>query len=218
MSLIKVLDTTFEEVGKTEWPPGSNNTEYGKRYGLNNVPWCVEFLWDCFNRSGERMAFFGGGKTASCGTLFRWYKEQGLTVPVEDIQSGDIVILNFSGTKDTQHCGLVSEVIHNQNGKLLSVKTIEGNTSPGVEGSQDNGGCVALKVRYPKQIVGVCRPMYSEEKPLIDDITNHWAENSIRKAKAKDIMRGYPDGSFKPDQPITRAEVAAILDRLGLFN
>ena len=53
---------------------------------------------------------------------------------------------------------------------------------------------------------------------LKDDVTGNWAEASIEKAKKKRIMNGYEDGSFKPNQPVTRAQLAAILDRLGLLD
>lgn len=214
MSRSKVIEIARGELGVTESPAGSNRNPYGERYGMNGVPWCVQFLWDTFDRAGERMAFFGGGKTASCGMLLRWYKEQGLTVPVSEVQPGDIVILNFHGTNDTEHCGLVVEVKHPYVGALPEVKTVEGNTSPGEEGSQDNGGCVALKRRLARNIVAVCRPQYQPEPVTVDDITGHWAEKAIRRCIERGLMQGYPDGSFQPDKPVTRAELAVILERL----
>ena len=215
MSLSKVIEIARGEVGKTEWPPGSNMTEYGERYGVNGVYWCVQFLWDCFDRAGERMAFFGGGKTASCGTLLRWYEEQGLTVPVEEAQPGDIAIENFTGKLkngklDTEHCGLIWKRDGN------SLYTYEGNTTPG-DGdpeAQYNGGCVASKLRLQKYIVAVCRPQYKEEEMPKDDITGHWAEEAIRRCMKRKIINGYLDGSFAPDKPITRAEAATMIDRL----
>ena len=216
MSLSKVLATAVGELGCTEWPPGSNcieyNTEYyGREVSGDAYKWCMVFLWWVFRKAGESAAFFAGAKTASCGTFLRWYREQGLIVPVSQVRAGDIVVLNFSGTQETQHCGLVERV------EGIYITTIEGNTSEA--GSQSNGGMVCRKTRYPSQIVGVCRPPYKEEemqKP--DDLTDHWAEKSCRKAERKAIMRGYPDGTFRPDREVTRAELAVILDRLGLLD
>jgi N-acetylmuramoyl-L-alanine amidase len=51
-----------------------------------------------------------------------------------------------------------------------------------------------------------------------DDVKGHWAEKSILKAKEKDILNGYSDGSFRPNEPVKRGELAAILDRLGLLD
>ena len=209
MSLSKVIEIARADLGYTESPPGSNRTKYGEAYGMNGVPWCVEALWFWFDQAGERMAFFGGGKTASCGVLLRWYREQGLVVDKRDIQIGDILILNFSGTQDTQHCGLVVE-----KGPLAGTwYCVEGNTSPGEEGSQDNGGCVALKLRSVKNVVGVCRPQYQPEPKIVDDVTGHWFTPSVEWAREKGLIKNYPDGSFKPNQPITRAEACVMLER-----
>ncbi|MEX2461605.1 MAG: S-layer homology domain-containing protein [Paenibacillaceae bacterium] len=41
---------------------------------------------------------------------------------------------------------------------------------------------------------------------LFNDITNHWAEVSIIEAVKKGFVEGYPDGTFKPDVKVTRAE------------
>ena len=43
------------------------------------------------------------------------------------------------------------------------------------------------------------------------DISGHWAESTINKWKDKGIIAGYADGTFKPDNPVTRAELAKIL-------
>ena len=215
MSLSKVIETARADLGYTEDPPGSNRVKYWDAYDpkMQGQPWCVAALWAWFNWAGERMAFFGGGKTASCSMLLRWYREQGLTVPVEDVKVGDIVILNFHGTKDTEHCGLVTEVNRwAVTRELMQIQTIEGNTS--VNGSQDNGGMVAEKTRYPQMIVAVCRPQYQPEPAPADDITGHWAEESIRWCIEHGLMKGYPDGSFQPDKGVTRAEMATILKRL----
>lgn len=50
----------------------------------------------------------------------------------------------------------------------------------------------------------------------------HWAYNSIAYATKTGLMSGFPDGTFKPDEPLTRAQFASILDRMrfrdGLFD
>lgn len=46
---------------------------------------------------------------------------------------------------------------------------------------------------------------------VVDDITGHWAEKEIRQVIAEGKMTGFPDGSFKPDQPVTRAQLAVLI-------
>ena len=214
MSREKVIEIARLELGVTEDPAGSNRTKYGAAYGLDGQPWCVMFLWWVFREAGERMAFFGGGKTASCSTLLRWYREQGLTVPVEDVQTGDIVLMNFHGGKDPEHCGLVVETWHRKTGELTFVDTVEGNTSPS-DGSQSNGGMVCLKSRYPSQIVAVCRPQYQPEPVTVDDWSGHHAADAIRWGIETGLIRGYPDGSVRPDEPVPLWRMLTILQRLA---
>ncbi|CAI6034664.1 S-layer homology domain-containing protein [Cohnella sp. JJ-181] len=50
--------------------------------------------------------------------------------------------------------------------------------------------------------------------PLLSDIDGHWAEQEITDAVAQGIISGYPDGTFGPDHPVTRAEFALLLNRV----
>lgn len=44
------------------------------------------------------------------------------------------------------------------------------------------------------------------------DIDNHWAKEEIQYMMDKNIVSGYPDGNFKPDKQITRAEFVKIIN------
>ena len=48
------------------------------------------------------------------------------------------------------------------------------------------------------------------------DVSGHWALDAINAMSAAGVINGYPDGTFRPDNPITRAETVAMLARL--FN
>jgi N-acetylmuramoyl-L-alanine amidase len=56
------------------------------------------------------------------------------------------------------------------------------------------------------------------QKTVKDDVAGHWAEQSIRKAMKAGVIREHSDGRFGPDEPVTRAQLAVILDRLGLLK
>lgn len=49
----------------------------------------------------------------------------------------------------------------------------------------------------------------------LTDISGHWAEQKIRNLVNEGVIIGYPDLTFQPDTPITRAEVAMILSHLN---
>ena len=46
------------------------------------------------------------------------------------------------------------------------------------------------------------------------DISGHWAENEIERAAAFGWISGYPDGTFRPDARITRAEAMTMINRV----
>lgn len=52
------------------------------------------------------------------------------------------------------------------------------------------------------------------ENITLKDINGHWAEKDIQGGIEHGLIKGYEDNTFKPDQPITRAEVATIAMRI----
>ena len=46
------------------------------------------------------------------------------------------------------------------------------------------------------------------------DAAGHWAEAYIRLAAGNGWIEGYPDGTFRPNQSITRAETVTMIDRV----
>ncbi|QOX63376.1 S-layer homology domain-containing protein [Anoxybacterium hadale] len=46
------------------------------------------------------------------------------------------------------------------------------------------------------------------------DVSGHWAEKYILSAAAKGWVKGYEDGTFKPDQYITRAEFVTLVNNV----
>ncbi|HJV46213.1 MAG TPA: GDSL-type esterase/lipase family protein [Bacillota bacterium] len=52
------------------------------------------------------------------------------------------------------------------------------------------------------------------EKIQFADISSHWAKSVIEKGVDEGIVKGYPDGSFRPDQSVTQSEFIALLIRI----
>ncbi len=51
-----------------------------------------------------------------------------------------------------------------------------------------------------------------------NDIDNHWAKDKISKWTEEGRISGYPDGSFKPDDNITKAEFITLINKLYGYN
>lgn len=190
----ELLTVARQEIGNKESPAGSNMTKYGKWYGWNGVPWCLIFIMWVFAQIGVSLP----KRTASCGDLMRAAQAAGSWV-VSNFQPGDVVIFDFSGKRSTtQHCGIVESVLPD-----FGVQSIEGNTSSGDVGSQNNGGGVFRRRRAQKYIIGAVRPKFEEEpmsgKEIYDALNAYlktqpvpaWAAAEIEEAK----KMGLTDGS-----------------------
>lgn len=56
---------------------------------------------------------------------------------------------------------------------------------------------------------------WSQANPYFDVALGNWFNNAVSTLSKADIVTGYPDGSFRPNAPITRAEFAAIAARFS---
>ena len=62
------------------------------------------------------------------------------------------------------------------------------------------------------------KPEEKIEILLTDLKSNHWAKKHIDNLLSKNILKGYVDNTFKANNPMTRGEFAAVLDRLFQFE
>lgn len=123
------------------------------------------FQWWLFRQAGAADLFYGGQKTASCGTLMAYAKANGLYVN-GGYAPGDMVFLRFSTGRTTpEHIGIVKEV--RANGDLV---TIEGNTGLGDDA---NGGQVQQRVRQAWMALGAYRPKYDIEEKEDEDVVTY---------------------------------------------
>lgn len=152
----KIVQIALGEKGNKEGK--NNNNKYGQAYGLNYQPWCCIFVWWVFNQAGASSLFYGGGKCASCTTLMNYYRNKGQVVSTA--KAGDLIFFNFDKNPDrskAKHIGICVKDCTDGN----TVVTVEGNTSGGNSGSQDNGDGVHQRTRKMSQIVAIVRPAYS---------------------------------------------------------
>ncbi|TBL76274.1 chitobiase/beta-hexosaminidase C-terminal domain-containing protein [Paenibacillus thalictri] len=92
-------------------------------------------------------------------------------------------------------------------------------TSAGIiEGYPDNtfGGDKGLtRAEFVVVMSRVLKLDISEAgEPLLSDIQGHWSEKYINAFTKAGYVQGFPDGTFKPDSPITRAEAVVLINRI----
>lgn len=80
-------------------------------------------------------------------------------------------------------------------------------------GSSSSGPSTPSTPSTPTTPTTPTEPQTPVTKPDVSftDIAGHWAEKTIIEAVGQGIASGYPDHTFKPDRPITRAEFATLL-------
>lgn len=54
----------------------------------------------------------------------------------------------------------------------------------------------------------------NQSLPYPNDIKGHWAERILRDGQMIGWIKGFPDGTLRPNQKITRGEFAAFIDRI----
>jgi hypothetical protein len=57
----------------------------------------------------------------------------------------------------------------------------------------------------------VAAPSFAQSTTFSDVSNNYWARDFIAALAQRDIIAGFPDGTFRPDAPVTRAQFAAML-------
>lgn len=223
----RVIAAAQHQLGVKEMPPNSNRVffnslYYGREVSGPAYPWCVVFIWYLFQKTKMPELFYGGGKTASCSTLYTYHKKHGQTVKPDDVKPGDLVLFDFSGRrKATQHIGLcVYRYADN-------VVTIDGNT--GTE-SEANGGAVMQRTRNIKYVSAVIRPEYPEED---EDMTQEqfdamlenwlsrqedkepagWSKDAREWAEDKKVIVGGANGKKMYNSFCTREQLVAMLYR-----
>lgn len=68
---------------------------------------------------------------------------------------------------------------------------------------------IALILCFAMLIPSLCVGVFAYEVP--NDLKGHWAEKEVYTLITEDIIAGYNDGSFKPNNSITRAEFCKLV-------
>ncbi len=62
-----------------------------------------------------------------------------------------------------------------------------------------------------KNSIEIITTLMTHPQPHFPDLTQHWARSFIQRLQRQNIVRGFQNGTFRPNQTLTRAEYAALL-------
>jgi hypothetical protein len=152
------LTWALAQVGTVEHPAGSNwgpkIRDWIKASGYTGpVPWCACFATEAAHAGGAAKWKTGYCPTILAGNAALGYKR----VPAALAQPGDFVLFKFPGVSNASadHIGILTSA---PSGGY--VNTVEGNTSSGLGGSQNNGDGVWARTRSTSLVAGYVHPPY----------------------------------------------------------
>lgn len=65
--------------------------------------------------------------------------------------------------------------------------------------------------RHTGGVTGQYLTIPDSSNTTFSDMSGHWAADVVEDLTAQHIIKGYPDGTFRPDKPITRVEFTALI-------
>jgi hypothetical protein len=81
-----------------------------------------------------------------------------------------------------------------------------------VPGGKVNGTNITVEVNHFTKFAVLAVDIVAEVPALnFSDIAGYWAEANIKQAVSSGIVKGYPNGTFKPTATVTRAEFAVMI-------
>ncbi len=151
-----------------------------------------------------------------------------------DAEHSDMNLFAVTGSKELKANTSVNGWAQWSNPEIKNILVTDGNLTIGADIKADGGAWGTLDdfyVSYVKAAEGTETPETPEapiapENPVapgqvptqsetITNVENDGAAPDQKLSIHDSYMKGYSDGTFKPNQSITRAEIAAILSRVG---
>ena len=125
---------------------------------------------------------------------------------ITDSQGDGITVLSSAlpdlGTADSLGNNTIRNNAKNTKIKSFDVRNTTRNTFQAVGNSID-----------PKKIAGLINFIAGGTNTAFSDIQGHWAQQYIQALASQAIITGFPDGTFKPNDPVTRAQFATIVSK-----
>lgn len=167
-----VINFELNECGYDRYKDPYTGTKYGRWYASvtgedwaaqNDIAYCVMFQSYCFAMCGLDEPFF---PSQNCDDVVNRAIKNGMTVPIQNAQRGDLVIFDWGDGGILDHIGLI--------------EYIDGSTIHTIEGNTDNGK-VKQRIRTFDYVQFIVRPTYTEDVSgwiYEPDVDKWWYRNA----------------------------------------
>ena len=145
-------------------------------------------------------------------------------VEIEKDKSGEFkkavsITLSFDKTKvDSNKYDIRICYLDEKANKWLPLSNIKVDLATGQVSGQTKHFTKFAVIAAEKATVPEQKAIENSKVVKLSDIQGHWAQKAIEELLASAAIGGYPDGSFKPEQNITRAEFTSILVKALKLN
>jgi outer membrane protein assembly factor BamB len=142
---------------------------------------------------------------------FSMLKKAGANTEKISWEQSPVIILSYNEMEVAENTVLAVYYYNEENGQWEKVENIEiDKENKEVEALPSHLSKFVLAQMSPAEL-----PVYPAPAPSFSDVgEDHWAKSDIDFMVNKELIAGYPDGAFKPDKPVTRAEFTSLLARV----
>lgn len=130
--------------------------------------------------------------------------------PIEAILRGSIVTAGNAKEDDLPDDSQSGDVSGNDNSSGNNNGNDNSNNNSSNSNNKNNQPAVPNQGNSPITYTTVNNPANS-----LKDMKGHWAEQAVNKLISKGIVKGYEDGSYKPEAKVTRAEFIKLVVLAG---
>jgi parallel beta-helix repeat protein len=130
-------------------------------------------------------------------------------------QENGLVILKDRKGQPTVDLGTTTSSGQNifQNNKQTDINNASGVTVVAI-GNQADPKRIQGSIELVQPTSPIALPITPSVQVSFKDVpSNYWAQTFIQELASRDIIKGFPDGSFRPNDPVTRAQFAALLSQ-----
>ncbi len=160
-----LINAALADVGYSVDADKQTGSKYGRWYNENANPWkgSVDYAADGVAYCVMAVSYWmnsanvgaPGFPRAGCEGAALYARKEGRAVAPNAITRGMLVLFDWDRDGEPDHIGIVTDRLSER-----SFKTVEGNTSRGIAGSQDNGGWVAARTRDIDDVFCGIKPYY----------------------------------------------------------
>jgi len=144
---------------------------------------------------------------------------QGMVRPSDNITRAEVATIFFRLMSDQHRVNIWSQQnsfndVHQPSWYANAVSTLtNGNLLTGYPDGSFRPGQAMTRAEFSALVVRVMGFGHVTGNAAFTDTAGHWATNYIHAAYVMGWVQGFGDGTFRPDQFVTRAEVAALVNR-----